>query len=65
MMQHWRHYNPQPQCDGHGCAKFIPYSRATLCIKSDGMPEPSPIEYWAGLCVRCEEKENALKEGET
>lgn len=51
-MLHWRNYNPQPQCDK--CGVFIPYSRATLHEKSDGMPSPSPIEYWTGLCVKCE-----------
>ena len=51
-MMHWRTYNPQPQCDV--CAKFIPYERASLRQKSDGMPEPSPVLYWVGKCVQCE-----------
>jgi hypothetical protein len=45
-------YNPQPQCDK--CAKFIPYERAIMGYRSDGMPEPSPEEYWSGLCDACE-----------
>lgn len=53
-MQHWRYYNPQPQCDE--CGRFIPYSRATLKEKSDGMPLPSPVHYWTGICSVCAAK---------
>ena len=56
-MRHWRYYNPQPQCDK--CGVFIPYSRATYCEKSDGMPLPSPVGYWAGICTRCDNKDAA------
>ena len=52
-MLHWRAYNPQPQCNK--CAKFIPYERAELREKFDGMPHPSPVEYWVGLCEKCEQ----------
>lgn len=61
-MRHWRYYNPQPQCDE--CAKFISYERATLCVKSDGMPLPSPVEYWIGLCEKCEARKALIAEGE-
>lgn len=54
MSRHWRYYNPQPQCSEPHCARFIPYERATLCQKSDGMPFPSPVEYWVGICEKCE-----------
>lgn len=52
-MRSTKYYYPQPQCDK--CGKFISYEQATLEVKSDGMPEPSPEEYWTGLCEDCED----------
>ena len=53
----------QPQCEK--CGKFIPYSRATL----KGALEPPPcvgwVEWWAGVCVKCEDSNNPRPTGAT
>lgn len=51
-MQHWRSYNPQPQCSK--CSKFIPYSRATLVSVLKPPPSVGVVEWFVGLCVKCE-----------
>jgi hypothetical protein len=51
-VQHWRHYNPQPQCNE--CGRFIPYKRATLKGKLEGQPCVGWVEWFSGLCVKCE-----------
>lgn len=51
-MEHWRVYNPQPQCDD--CGRFIPYSRARLEGKFEPPPTVGWVEWWSGRCAKCE-----------